>query len=82
MSRVRHETFCGGRLLKVFPQVEVPDFEGGPLPTAEAAAEYGRQYRATHDVPVVDGQPFWVVDEQQVSPDVARAMLAEYGEQP
>jgi hypothetical protein len=82
MARVRYETHCGGRLLKVFQQVEVPDSAGPPYPTAEAAAEATARYRAENDVPVVDGMHWWMVDLERVSPDVARAMLAEYGEQP
>jgi len=95
MARVRYETYCGGRLRKVIEQVEVPDFPmdrsradllpgqdlRSPYPTAEAAAEATAAYRAANTVPVVDGQWWWVVDEQRVEPDVAHAMLAEYGEQ-
>ena len=96
MARVRYETRCGGRLLKVIEQVEVPDFPGDlrrddllpgqyrdtPFATAEAAAEATAAYRAASTVPVVDGQWWWMVDEHRVADDVARAMLAEYGEQP
>jgi len=96
MARVRYETRCGGRLLKVIEQVEVPDFPGDlrrddllpgqyrdtPFATAEAAADATARYRAENDVPVVDGRWWWVADDHQVADDVARAMLAEYGEQP
>jgi hypothetical protein len=82
MARVRYETRCGGRLLKVIDQVEVPDFDGLPYLTAEWAADGAARYRAENDVPVVDGAFWWEADGQRVEPDVARAMLAEYGEQP
>ncbi len=65
MSRVRYETRCGGRLLKVFGQVELP--EPGKRPD---------------DWQHVDGQHWWVIDEQQVESDVAMAMLAKHGEMP
>ena len=78
----RRETYCGGRLVKVIEQVEVPDFEGDPYPTAEVAKRFAEHYRAMRDVPVVDGPYHWEADGQRVEPDVARAMLAEYGEQP
>ena len=80
--RVRYETRCKGRLLKVTEQVEVPNFHDAPYPHAEAAAEASARYRAENDVPVVDGQFWWMVDQQRVAADVARAMLAEYGEKP
>ena len=64
MARVRYETRCGGRLLKVFSQIDLP--------------EPGKR---SDDWQHVDGDHWWVVDEQQIEPDVARAMLAEYGEQ-
>ena len=96
MARVRYETYCGGRLLKVIEQVEVPDFPGDlsrddllpghdrgtPFATAGAAAEATAAYQAANTVPVVDGRWWWVADDHQVAEDVARAMLAEYGEQP
>ena len=96
MAEFRYETRCGGRLLKVIEQVEVPDFPmdysradllpgqdlRSPYPTAEAAAEATAAYRAASTVPVVDGQWWWMVDEHRVADDVARAMLAEYGDQP
>ena len=80
--RVRYETRCGGRLLKVFQQVEVPDFRDAPYPHAQAAEEATVIYRWSSTVPVVDGTHWWVVDDHRVADDVARAMLAEYGEQP
>ena len=76
----RREIHCGGRLIKVIEQVEVPDFTGPPFRTAEAAAAATDLYRATFDIPVVDGDYHWEVDGQRVTPDVARAMLAEYEE--
>ena len=65
MSRVRYETRCGGRLLKVFEQVVLP--------------EPGKR---SDDWPHVDARHWWVIDEQQVEPDVAMAMLAKHGEMP
>ena len=82
MARVRYETRCGGRLLKVTEQVEVPEFHDAPYPHAQAAADATAAYRAQNTVPVVDGRWWWIVDDHQVADDVARAMLAEYGEQP
>jgi hypothetical protein len=79
MSAVRYETYCGGRLRKVIMQVEVPDFDGPPYPTAEAAAEATARWRASNDVPVADGEFWWLLDGRQVSPDVAARMLAEAG---
>ena len=76
---MRYEMFCGGRLVKEIDQVEVPDFEGDPYPSAEAAAEAGRRYRAEMGdrVPVVDGSWRWrLADGREVSDDVAQAMLA------
>jgi hypothetical protein len=55
--RVRYETLCGGRLLKVTEQVDV---SGG------GALKDGTEF--------VDGQYWWVVDDQRVADDVARAM--------
>jgi hypothetical protein len=63
--RVRYEVRCKGRLLKVFPQWEV--------------STMGDLARREHHF--VDGMEWWVVDEQRVEPDVARAMLFEYGEE-
>ena len=60
--RVRYEVFCGGRLLKVFEQINVSD-------PGHAEAD---------GVEFVDGQHFWKVDEQQVADDVAQAMLAKW----
>ena len=62
--RVRYETRCGGRLLKVFEQVCIPLMGQRP-----------------DDYDHTDGVHWWVVDEQRVEPDVARAMLTEYGEE-
>lgn len=66
MARVRYETRCGGRLLKVFDQVNVT--------TAAHREADGTEF--------VDGQHWWVVDEQRVADDVALALLAQAGEQP
>jgi hypothetical protein len=60
---VRHETFCDGRLLKVFEQIDVTT---GP-------------HREADGIEFVDGQHFWKVDEQRVADDVASAMLARWG---
>ena len=60
--RVRYETFCGGRLLKVFEQVNVT--------LGMAAESDGTEF--------VDGQHFWKIDEQRVADDVAQAMLRQY----
>jgi hypothetical protein len=80
-QRVRYETYCGGRLLKVYDQVEVPNFHGGPFATREKAEAARREPLPgwpVGPVPVVDGQQFWKVDEQVVAADVAQAMLAAW----
>jgi hypothetical protein len=59
--RVRYETFCDGRLLKVFEQVDIT--------TGMHAVADGTEF--------VDGQHFWKIDEQRVADDVAQAMLAQ-----
>jgi hypothetical protein len=64
VNRVRYETFCGGRLLKVFEQMEVP--------------EWGKPVAPADGVPTVDGQHYWKIDEQRVADDVAQAMLARW----
>jgi hypothetical protein len=62
VARVRYETFCGGRLLKVFEQVDVT--------SGMHAMADGTEF--------VDGQHFWKIDEQRVADDVALAMLAQW----
>ena len=57
--RVRYETFCSGRLLKVVQQIDIT--------TGMHAEADGTEF--------IDGQHFWKVDEQRVADDVARAML-------
>ena len=63
--RVRYETYCGGRLLKVYEQLDVTSMGGN-------ATADGTEF--------VDGQHFWKVDEQRVADDVAQAMLAKWEE--
>lgn len=60
--RARYETYCDGRLLKVFEQVDVTT---GMYPEAD-----GTEF--------VDGQHYWKIDEQRVADDVAQAMLAKH----
>lgn len=62
--RVRYETYCDGRLLKVFEQVDVT--------TGMHAVADGIEF--------VDGQHYWKIDEQRVADDVAQAMLAKHGQ--
>ena len=64
--RVRYEIRCGGRLLKVFDQIEITTMGE----------------RARGEESWVDGNHWWKVDEQEVATDVARAMLDKAGEQP
>lgn len=59
--RVRYEAYCGGRLLKVYEQVDVS------APGSATDVADGTEF--------VDGQHFWKVDEQRVADDVAQAML-------
>jgi hypothetical protein len=66
-GRVRYEAYCGGRLLKVYGQVDV-------TPAEKAGAANGSEF--------VDGQHWWVIDGRRVAGDVAQAMLAAAGEQP
>jgi hypothetical protein len=61
--RVRYETFCGGRLLKVIGQVDVTTL-------GRASLDGGTDF--------VDGQYWWKVDEQRVADDVAQAMLEKH----
>jgi hypothetical protein len=61
VARVRYETFCNGRLLKVFEQVDVT--------SGMKAVADGTEF--------IDGQHYWKVDEQRVADDVAQAMLAQ-----
>ncbi len=61
--RVRYETYCGGRLLKVLEQADITNGMHAEADGTEFA----------------DGQHFWKVDEQRVADDVAQAMLAQAG---
>lgn len=82
MGRRRYETYCGGRLLKAFEQVEIPPFDRPPYASPGEADAAGRLYRAQHgdDIPTVDADHYWVIDGQVVAEDVAQAMLAKYGD--
>ena len=60
--RVRYETYCSGRLLKVFDQLDVT--EAGH-PEAD-----GTKF--------IDGQHRWIIDGKFVADDVAQAMLSAY----
>jgi hypothetical protein len=91
VSRVRYETYLGGRLLKVTAQVEVPDFIGPPFASHEEAVAASQEYRAGHPlpgqpalkdglVPTVDGEHWWEMDRHRVGEDVAMAMLATGGQ--
>lgn len=64
--RVRYETRCGGRLLKVTEQIDVT---AGPCREAD-----GTQF--------VDGSHWWMIDEQRVADDIAQAMLRAAGDCP
>ena len=59
--KVRYEVLCGGRLLKVIEQVDVTS-----LGHAEAD---GTEF--------VDGQYWWMADDQRIQVDVAQAMMAD-----
>jgi len=63
--RVRYETYCHGRLLKVFEQLDIS--------TMGDVADGERKY--------VDGLHYWKIDEQEVAADIAQAMLARYSEE-
>jgi hypothetical protein len=80
IRRVRVEPYCGGRLLKFYEQVEVPDFDRDPYPSREEAEAATRKYRAEHggNIPTVDGAHYWELNGQRVAEDVARAMLAKW----
>lgn len=64
MSRVRYETYCGGRLLKVTELLGLT----GPGDRLREGSEFW------------DGRHYWKIDEAEVADDVAQAMLASYGE--
>lgn len=68
--RVRYETFCGGRLLKVTEQLNVTTY--GDLAGA------GTEGTPADGIRFSDGAHWWVVDEQRVADDVAQAMLAKW----
>jgi hypothetical protein len=74
LMRVRYETFCSGRLLKVFEQVNVTTL--GDLADAEADGA------PADGVRFVDGAHFWKIVEQRVADDVAQAMLAKWEASP
>jgi hypothetical protein len=67
--RVRYETFCDGRLLKVIEQLNVTTL--GDLAGADVGCP-------ADGVRFVDGVHPWMVDQQRVADDVAQAMLAKW----
>lgn len=66
--RVRYETYCGGRLLKVTEQLDVTSL--GDHAAAGSAPADGLRF--------ADGSHYWMIDEQRVAEDVARAVQAKW----